>query len=119
VAIALSNVAYAKLNLKDYPGAETGFRDVVQRFIETLGAANVNTGIAQIKLGRTLLRERRLQEAEEPTLAGYDNLSHQTDPGTSFLQAARKDLVAEYEGLGLLQLSQRYQAELTAHSSSE
>jgi eukaryotic-like serine/threonine-protein kinase len=119
VAIALSNVAYAKLNLKDYGGAEAGFRDVVQRFTETLGAANVNTGIAQIKLGRTLLRERRLQEAEEHTLAGYDNLNHQTDPGTSFLQAARKDLVAEYEGLGLLQLSQRYQAELTAHSSSQ
>ena len=119
VAIALSNVAYAKLNLKDYQGAEAGFRDVVQRFTETLGAANVNTGIAQIKLGRTLLRERRLQEAEEHTLAGYENLNHQTDPGTSFLQAARKDLVAEYEGLGLLQLSQRYQAELTAHSSSQ
>jgi serine/threonine-protein kinase len=88
------------------------------RFTETLGAANVNTGIAQIKLGRTLLREQHLQEAEEHTLAGYDNLNHQTDPGTSFLQAARKDLVAEYEGLRMLQQSQRFQAELTAHSSS-
>ena len=119
VAIALSNVAYAKLNLKDYRGAESGFRDVVQRFTETLGTANVNTGIAQIKLGRTLLRERRFQEAEEHTLAGYNNLSQQTDPGMSFLQAARKDLVAEYEGLGQSELSQRYRAELTAHSASQ
>jgi len=119
VAIALSNVAYAKLNLKDYRGAESGFRDVVQRFTEALGAANVNTGIAQIKLGRTLLRERRFQEAEEHTLAGYGNLSHQTDPGMSFLQAARKDLVSEYEALGQPVLSQRYQAELSAHSASQ
>jgi serine/threonine-protein kinase len=58
VAIALSNVAYAKLNLEDYAGAEAGFRDVVQRFIRALGTENVNTGIAQIKLGRVLLRER-------------------------------------------------------------
>lgn len=117
VAIALSNVAYAKLNLKDYAAAEAGFRDVVQRFIKALGTQNVNTGIAQIKLGRVLLRERHFNEAEQQTHAGYDNLSRQTNPGTSFLQAARADLTAEYDALGQPQLAQRYRIELTANQS--
>ena len=118
VAIALSNVAYVKLNRKDYPAAESGFRDVVRRFTATLGVDNVNTGIAQIKLGRVLLKEGRFQEAEEHTHAGYDNLTRQANPGISFLQAARKDLAAEYQALGQLQLAQRYRLELTAHESS-
>jgi serine/threonine protein kinase/tetratricopeptide (TPR) repeat protein len=117
VAIALSNVAYAELNLKNYAAAETGFRDVVQRFIQALGTENVNTGIAQIKLGRVLLRERRFDEAEQRTHAGYDNLSRQTNPGTSFLQAARTDLTAEYDALGQPQLAQRYRIELAANQS--
>jgi serine/threonine-protein kinase len=117
VAIALSNVAYAKLNLKDYAAAEAGFRDVVQRFTNALGADNVNTGIAQIKLGRVLLRERRFNEAQEQTHAGYDNLTRQTNPGTSFLQAARTDLTADYDALGQPQLAQHYRMELAANQS--
>jgi serine/threonine-protein kinase len=115
VAIALSNVAYAKLNLKDYAAAEAGFRDVVQRFIKALGTDNVNTGIAHIKLGRVLLREKHFNDAEQQTRAGYDNLSRQTNPGTSFLQAARTDLSAEYEALGQPQLARRYRIELAAN----
>ncbi len=37
-------------------------RDVVQRFVNALGTENVNTGIAQIKLGRVLLRENPIRE---------------------------------------------------------
>jgi tetratricopeptide repeat protein len=51
VAIALSNLAYVYLNKKDYARAELFFRDVVRRITETLGAHNVNTGIARIELG--------------------------------------------------------------------
>jgi hypothetical protein len=36
-----------------------------------------------------LLRERHFSEAEQQTHAGYDNVSRQSNPGTSFLQAAR------------------------------
>jgi eukaryotic-like serine/threonine-protein kinase len=115
VAIALSNVAYAKLNLKDYAAAEAGFRDVVQRFTQALGRENINTGIAQIKFGRVLLRERHFKEAEQQTHAGYDNLSRQSNPGISFLQAARTDLTAEYDALGQTQLAQRYRIELAAN----
>jgi serine/threonine protein kinase/tetratricopeptide (TPR) repeat protein len=115
VAIALSNVAYAKLDLRDYAAAEAGFRDAVQRFTKALGTENINTGIAHIKLGRALLRERRFDEAEQQTHAGYDNLSRQSNPGISFLQAARTDLTAEYNALGQTQLAKRYRIELAAN----
>ena len=114
VAIALSNVAYVYLNRKDYGRAERLFRDVVRRFTETLSANNVNTGIARIKLGRTLLRERRFADARTETLAGYENLMSQANPGVSFLQAARKDLAADYDAMGDRQSADRYRAELAA-----
>jgi len=114
VAIALSNVAYVYLNENDYPRAEQLFRDVVRRFTETLSADNVNTGIAHIKLGRTLLRENRYAEAQVESLAGYDNLAKQANPGTSYLRAARKDLAAEYDALKQPDKAARFRAELAA-----
>ena len=49
-------------------------------YIETLSANDINTGIARIKLGRTLLRQDRYAEAEAETRAGYDILAPQMDP---------------------------------------
>jgi len=102
------------MDKKDYPAAEQLYRDVVRRFTESLSSDNVNTGIARIKLGRTLLREKRFREAEIETLAGYTILQKQTSPSTSFLRAARKDLVAEYEGLKKPERSAKFRAELLA-----
>ena len=117
VAIALSNVAYNYLNKKEYARAEQLFREVVRRFTETLSADNVNTGIARIKLGRTLLRQNRLAEAEEETMAGYQVLNKQTSPSISFLQSARKDLAAEYEGLNQPQMGAKFRGELAAEQN--
>ncbi len=114
VAIALSNVASIRMDKKDYTTAEQIYRDVVRRFTDSLSSDNVNTGIARIKLGRTLLREKRFAEAETETLAGYNILQRQTSPSTSFLRAARKDLVAEYDGLKEPEKSARFRAELLA-----
>jgi serine/threonine-protein kinase len=114
VAIALSNVAYVYLNKKEYPRAEQLFREVIRRFTETLSADNVNTGIARIKLGRTLLGENRYAEAQVESLAGYEILSRQASPSVSYLRAARKDLVAEYESLKQPQEAARFRAELAA-----
>ena len=111
VAIALSNVAYAHMNMKDYARAEQIFRDVVRRFTETLSADNVNTGIVRIKLGRTLLRENRFQEASVETLAGYQILAKQASPSIGFLQAARKDLASEYDALHQPEDAARFRAE--------
>ena len=118
VAIALSNLAYNDLNKKDYPRAERLFRDVVQRFTETLSADNVNTGIAHIKLGRTLLRESRFADAEVESLVGYETLIKQTNPGNSYLRAARKDLAAEYDVLKQPGKAARFRAELASAEQS-
>jgi len=114
VAVAVSNLASVYMDKKDYPRAEQMFRDAIRRFTETLGADNVNTGEAHIKLGRTLLREKRYKEAEVESRAGYDNLIKQTSPATSYIRAARKDLVADYEGLKQPEKAARFKAELEA-----
>ncbi len=114
VAIALSNLAYNYYNKKDYARAEELFRDVVHRFTETLSADNVNTGIAHIKLGRVLLRENYFAEAQIESLTGYENLTKQANPGTSYLRAARKDLAAEYDALKQPVQAARFRAELAA-----
>jgi serine/threonine-protein kinase len=99
VAIALANVASQYMDKKDYASAEPIFRDVLRRLAEALPPDNVNTGIAHIKLGRTLLRQNRYADAETETRAGFDSLSKQMDPTVSWLRSARKDLVAEYTGM--------------------
>lgn len=118
VAIALSNLAYNYLNQKDYARAEQLFRDVVRRFTETLSADNVNTGIAHIKLGRTLLRENRFADAQVESLEGYENLMKQANPGTSYLRAARKDLAAEYDALQQPEKAAKFRAEMTAKETN-
>jgi serine/threonine-protein kinase len=117
VAIALSNTASVYMDKKDYPHAEQIFRDVVRRLTETLSADNVNTGIAHIKLGRTLLREKRYKDGEAETLAGYNILIKQTSQNTSFVRAARKDLIADYDGMGQAEKAQKYRAELATTSN--
>ncbi len=114
VAIALSNLAGIYMDKKEYSHAEPIFRDVVRRLTETLSADNVNTGIAEIKLGRTLLRERKYKEAEVETLAGYENQIRQTSPSTSFVRAARKDLVADYDALNQPEKAAKFRAELAS-----
>ncbi len=114
VAIALSNVGSIRMDKKDYVHAEQIFRDVVRRFTEALSADNVNTGIAHTKLGRSLLRAKHFQEGAVESLAGYNVLIKQTNPQTSFLRAARKDLVADYEALKQPEQAARFRAELEA-----
>jgi serine/threonine-protein kinase len=111
VAIELSNVAYMHMQRQDYGVAETLFRNVIPLFAETLSPDNVNTGIARIKLGRTLLRAGRYAEAEQESLAGYEILAKQASPSISFLRAARADLIAAYEALQQPERATRFRAE--------
>ena len=112
VAIALSNVAYMRMKQGDYDGAESLFQPVIQMFVETLGADNVNTGIARIKLGRTLRLAGRLKDAEIESRAGYDVLAAQASPSISFLRAARDDLLLIYEATGEPEKAQRLREEI-------
>jgi tetratricopeptide (TPR) repeat protein len=52
-----------------YARAEALIREAVRRFTETLSAGHINTGIARIKLGRVLLRQRRYAEANAGRLS--------------------------------------------------
>lgn len=111
IGIALSNLASVFSARKEYAQAETTYRDALSRFITALGPDHTNTGIAHIKLGRTLLRRRRFAEAIRESEAGYGILIAQTEPGTSFLQAARKDLAAAYDTIGQRDKAAKYRTE--------
>lgn len=108
VAIGLSNVAYMQMQQGDYAAAEPLFRHVVALFAETLAADNVNTGIARIKLGRTLRLAGRYADAEQESLAGYEIVAKQASPSISYLRAARDDLVLVYEATGQPEKAARF-----------
>ena len=112
VAVALSNLASVVSEKRDYPTAEALFRQAIAIYDAVLPPGHVNAGIGHIKLGRTLLRQRRFREATVETRAGYDILVRQTDPATSFLRAARKDLAAAFDSLGEPAQAARFHAEL-------
>ncbi|HET9133436.1 MAG TPA: serine/threonine-protein kinase [Gemmatimonadales bacterium] len=92
VAVAISNLGTVAMARKDWRAGERQYREAVRIFTASQGASHVNTGIAQIKLGRSLLRQRRYAEAIAMTQAGHDVVAAQADPAVSFLEAARKDL---------------------------
>jgi len=118
VAVAMGNLASVYLAEGRYVPAEQLFRDVVQRDIRSLPADNINTGMVEIKLGRTLLKERRYREAEVETRTGYEVLLKQTSPSTSFVQGARHDLALIYAALGRPEEARKFREE-TAGGSPE
>ena len=91
--------------------AERLLREAVELYATTLSPENMNTAIARIKLGRSLARQNRWTEAEIESLAGYQLLSTQSEPGVSWLQSARADLAAVYDALGQPEKAQRFRAE--------
>jgi serine/threonine-protein kinase len=82
--------------------------------VESQSPTHINTGIARIKLGRTLLRQQRYADAEVETRAGYDILSPQMDPKVSWLTNARKDLAEEYDGMKQPEQAAKFRAETAA-----
>jgi serine/threonine protein kinase len=114
LALATSNLASARMGLKDFRGAEALYRDAIRRYATTQGPAHLNTGIARIKLGRSLLRQSRFSEATVESLAGYEILIKLANPAIGFIQNARRDLVAAYDSLKQPERAARFRAELAA-----
>jgi serine/threonine-protein kinase len=112
VGVAMSNLASVLAEKKDYRTAEDLYRRAIAIYTAVLAPNHVNTGIGHIKLGRTLLRQKRYREAVVESRSGYDILISQTDPATSFIRAARRDLAAAYDSLRQPGLSARFHAEL-------
>src|SRR6266581_1809756 len=110
--VGVSNLASVYVAQQQYARAEPLYREAIEIFTESQGAEHLNTGIARIKLGRTLLHQRRYAEAVRETLAGYQILTKQTDPGVSWLVNAREDLVAAYDSLGQPDKAAKFRAEL-------
>jgi len=115
--VGVSNLASVYVAQQQYARAEPLYREAIEIFTESQGAEHLNTGIARIKLGRTLLRQRRYAEAVRETLAGYQILTKQTDPGVIWLVNARADLVAAYDSLGQPDKAAKFRAELADTAS--
>jgi serine/threonine-protein kinase len=102
------------MNRGDNRTAERLFREAVGLYRQTLAPANTNIGIAQIKLGRSILRQGRFAEAERETLAGYEQLAPQLPPTVSWLTSARTDLATAYDSLRRPADAARVRAEIAA-----
>ena len=116
IGVAVSNLASVYMGRKQYARAEQSYREAVRRFTDALSAKDLNTGIARIKLGRSLLRQSRFGNAQQETLAGYEVLQGLSSPSASFLRAARTDLAKEYEALGQPERAAQFRAESAANS---
>ena len=116
-ATALSNLASVYTAQKQWTRAEKLYRQAIPIYIESQSATHINTGIARIKLGRTLLRQQRYAEAESETHTGYDILRAQMDPKVSWLKNARKDLAEEYDGMKQPEQAARFRAEIAANET--
>jgi eukaryotic-like serine/threonine-protein kinase len=116
-ATALSNLASVYTAQQQWPRAEKLYRQAIPIYIESQSLTHINTGIARIKLGRTLLRQQRYADAEAETHAGYNILRTQMDPKVSWLVNARKDLVEEYEGLKQPEQAAKFRAEIVANEA--
>jgi len=118
IGIATSNLASTYYGRHQYARAEDLYREAVRRFSESQGPNHMNTGIARMKLGRSLLHQRRFADAQVETLAGYEIMVKQANPAVTFIQNARKDLVAEYDSLKQPEKAARYAAELADTSKA-
>jgi serine/threonine protein kinase/tetratricopeptide (TPR) repeat protein len=112
IGIALSNLASVYVKRDQYLRAESLYREVLQRYQGMLADDHVNVGITRIKLGRALLRQRRYADAAAESFAGYQILIKQTNPGVSFLRAARTDLALAYDSLRQPDKARRFRNEL-------
>ncbi len=108
VGIALSNLAGVSVERKQYARAEGLFHDALRSY-SSLEPDHQLIGIARVRLGRTLLLDRRFSEAEKESLAGYEILSKQEAPPVTWMERVRKDLTLEYDSLGRADEALRFQ----------
>src|SRR5207245_9355565 len=94
---------------------ENSTRDTLNIYEKTLPAEHQNVGIGKAKLGRTLLRERRYEDALKETLAGYDILSKKADNSNPWLKNAKQDLSEEYIALKQPEQAARFRDEAAKH----
>jgi Tetratricopeptide repeat len=95
----LINVAEVYFEENKLPEAEKFFRETLDRFLTQLPEGHKNIAIAQVKLGKTLVLERRYRDAESYLVSGYQSLSKLKPPPVDRIESTRKDLMTVYEAL--------------------
>jgi len=118
VGIEVANLADLYSAKKDYPHAEALYRGAFQRFTAAFPPGNINIGAVQVKLGHTLVLERRFRDAEPFLLRGYEILTKQTSPSVKWLQDARRDLVAVYDFTKDSEKAQKFRSEISSETAS-
>ena len=112
LGVAVSNLGTVRMASGRNAAAEPVFREAIAIFERTLSPEHQQAGIARIKLGRVLLRLNRYEEAIRESARGHEIVSRESDPGVSFLMAARRDIVAAADSLGRPELAEKYRQEL-------
>ena len=75
---------------------------------------DLSDGIARLKLGRALLRQKRLSESEPELLAGLDIVLKQSSPSVAWAKNGREDLAALYDAMKQPDKAAPYRAALVA-----
>jgi serine/threonine protein kinase len=114
IAVAMSNLSTVAMRRGSYAEAERMMHEVVARFTSSLSPEHLNTGIARIKLGRTLAKQQKWSGVAEESRAGYDILVKQNSQQQAFLKMAREDLGVAYAALGDSANAKRFTVELAA-----
>lgn len=100
VSVGIANLATVYLAKNDLAKAEPLFREAVALSTELVSARHMNTAIAQVKLGRVLVRQRRYLEAMPFIEAAYATISRQAEPSVRWLEMAREDYATAHRALG-------------------
>jgi serine/threonine-protein kinase len=112
IGVALSNVAGVYQERKQYARAEAIFRDVLRRYAEILPPDHQLIAIAHVRLGRQIRYQGRFRDAARESRTGYDMLMKQSTPPARWVNIAREDLAAAYEGLQQADEAKRFREEL-------
>ena len=116
IGIAMSNLGSVATARKDYARAEGAYREAIALFAETQPPTHLNVGIARIKLGRALLRQGRLAEAEPESSRGWNPAKADEPVGRLGEERARRSRWRLYEATESRTGSRRASCRARGHS---
>ncbi|MFN8587724.1 MAG: tetratricopeptide repeat protein [Candidatus Eisenbacteria bacterium] len=100
VGVAIGNLGTFYMHHGQLALAERCFRESLAAYEGVLTPDAFDRGVGHLKLGRALLMQERVAEAEKETSLGYRIIAPQADTTSNFLRAAINDLYVEYTALG-------------------